>query len=204
MSHVTGQSVGQARASEDVSSLELPLSAVLAMWDRLDLEIGDTAVVTDGHRWSRLAALVAVWYGALPVLLLTRTPVDVIPGVTNVTRTGTDEDTRGLATVLRDRPGVAAAELTGEPGTVDVILEAMPSAARVLLAGEAGDRLTIDFYSNVHLKGVRLLSDCLTSSDVGPADGSDPRLSARVARLLAQPRAAAACRDRLFPEPHGR
>jgi hypothetical protein len=204
MSLVTGQPVEQPRSSAaDVSLLE-PLSAVLALWDRLDLEIGDTAVVTDGHRWSQLAALVAVWYGALPVLLLTRTPGEVIPGVTNLVRTGTDEDARGLATLLRDRPGVAAAELTGEPGTVDVILEAMPSAARVMLAGEVGDRLTIDFYSNVHLKGLRLLSGRLAPSVVGPPGTADHHLSRRVTQLLTRPGVAVACRALLFSEPHGR
>jgi hypothetical protein len=183
-----------AIASSDIRVLAPAVSSVLRIWDKLGLELGEAAVVTDGHQWSRLAALAATWYGALPVLFVTTTPTGPLPGVTTRPSTGSDEEARELAIVLRRRPAVAAVELSGTAGMVDLLLEALPRSSRLMLAGNARERLTIDYYSNVHIKGVRLFSDVLSAEDRG---SSEAAVTVRTLRLLARPHVAAACRDAL-------
>ena len=44
-------------------------------------------------------------------------------------------------------------ELSGRAEVLDILLEMMPRWSRLLLAGPAGQPVTIDFYKNVHRKG---------------------------------------------------
>jgi hypothetical protein len=183
-------------AEIQASTLAPAVSAVLSVWDRLQLEVGEVAVVTDGHPWSRLAALAATWYGALPVVFLTDSVAD-IPGVTRLSFAGQETNARELAALLGSRPAVAAAELGGTAGMVDLLLETLPRSSRLMLAGHAGERLTIDYYLNVHIKGVRLVSTVLGGDD----HFLDPGLNARTGRLLARPAIEAACRAALAVGP---
>jgi hypothetical protein len=177
--------------SEDVAALSQAVSAVLWLWDSVGLELGEVALVTDGHRWSRLAAVVATWYGAIPILFITATPGEVAPGVTAVASTGSEKEARDLAAMVRGRPGIAAAELSGTAAMVDLLLEALPRGSRVIIAGNAREPLTIDYYLNVHIKGVSLTSGIL---DATPSDAA---IDVRAQRLLAQPAFSAACRTAL-------
>ena len=93
-------------------------------------------MVTDG-RYSRLLALVATWYGALPVLLVTSKPEGLPPGVTAVPTDGSAAGSADLAARLKQRPAVAAVELSGRAESVDLLLEALPPASRLMLAGPA-------------------------------------------------------------------
>ena len=171
----------------DASSLATAVSAMLWLWDTLELELGDAAIVTDGHPWSRLAALAATAYGALPVLFINRERTETLPGVTSFQWTGTDDDAVRLADLLRERPAVAAAGLTGEAGIVDLLLEALPPASRLMLAGPPGGLLTIDYYLNVHIKGLRLYSGVLEAGDGLAGSASHEARMERARRLLSQP-----------------
>lgn len=168
------------------------VAAVLWLWDTMQLEIGEVVAITDGHPWARLAALAATWYGTRPIFV-TRAAEVTLPGVRTLTWTGADDDTRQLAAMLKGAGGVAVAELSGEAGLVDLVFEAVPQNSRVMLAGPATDRLTIDFYRNVHVKGLRLVSGTLEAGSQSPARAD------RVARLLSQPAFALACNAALAP-----
>jgi hypothetical protein len=77
-------------------------------------------------------------------------------------------------------PAVAVAELSGRSELVDLVLEAVPPSSRLLFAGVAREAVTLDYYSNLHRKGLRLVSGVL---DTAPID--DLHLE-RARRLLAR------------------
>jgi threonine dehydrogenase-like Zn-dependent dehydrogenase len=168
------------------TALLVPLAAVaLRAWDSLRLEIGAAAVVTPGL-WSPILSAVAGWYGATP--LLVRGAGDAASA-----GSGVDAETVSrLSAKLAGCPAVCAIELTGRADTVDLLLESVPKYARVLFAGPQGDRLTIDYYVNVHRKGLHLSSTIL--SPLGAfTEPVDRDLAARVSCLLVSPARAERC-----------
>jgi hypothetical protein len=183
-------SIGQPAVERDErpATLVTAVAASLALWDRLGLSLGETVVITAGHRWSRVAALVATWYGAVPVILHSNDALPLPPGVTRLQVDDPADRARVLAAQLRDAPAVVAADLSGRADTVDLLLEALPPMSRLLLAGSAGELLTIDYYVNVHRKGLHLMSGVF--EDLAAPGGADYRT--RAERLLARPDRVAA------------
>jgi hypothetical protein len=179
----------------DTASLVSAVAQVLRLWDGLGLELGETAIVTGGHPYSRLAAVVARWYGALPVLYVTSDETHTPEGVEAVV---VGEDPGAVLASLRSRlaarPAVAAAELSGRADIVDLLLETLPQFSRIMFAGDRAEQLTIDFYVNVHRKGLRLFSSVLDRLP-DPPGGGDPvdRHAARARRLLDEPQRANEC-----------
>jgi hypothetical protein len=169
----------------EMALLMPPVAAALRAWDSLRLEIGTATVVTPGL-WSPILSSVAGWYGATPLLVGGA-------GDTASAGTGVDAETVSrLAAKLAGYPAVCAVELTGRADTVDLLLESVPKAARVLFAGPRGDRLTIDYYVNVHRKGLYLSSTIL--SPLGAfTEPIDRDLGRRASRLLMSPARAARC-----------
>jgi hypothetical protein len=86
--------------------------------------------------------------------------------------------------------------LTGRASFGDLLLHTVPTLARLMFAGVARDRLTIDFYNNVHRKGLLLHSERFdpASAVVAPWTGAGGACFARAARLLARPERAATLR----------
>ena len=70
-----------------------------------------------------------------------------------------------LNTALRERlggcSGVAALELSGRADVVDSMLEAIPRFTRLGMFGAKRESLTIDYYVNVHRKGLEMVSGVL-------------------------------------------
>ncbi len=197
---VSGAAIDRRPARTDAPVdpiLARALPRLLWLWDTLGLELGEGAVVTDGHPWSRAAALVAVWYGAHPVLLVT--PGETLPAGVTPFRAADDpaEAVKALAGLLQPRPGVAIAELSGRADLVDLVFEGIPPGARVMLGGAAVERLTIDFYVNVHRKGI-LLASALFEPEAAPAPGWNASAYAeRASRILADAARAAALGEAL-------
>ncbi len=94
-------------------------------------------------------AAVARSYGAVPVLAGSAGT----EGGSAIEITDADA-VKQFAATLSAFPAVCAVELSGRAESVDLVLEAVPRYARVLFAGPLGDRLTIDYYVNVHRKGM--------------------------------------------------
>jgi hypothetical protein len=161
------------------------------VWNCLGLSIGEAVVVTAGHRWSRLAALVATWYGAVPVIMSTNDSRPLPAGVTRLEVSDPADRVRVLASMVTECPAVVAADLSGRADAIDMLLEALPPMSRLMLAGDAGEPLTIDYYVNVHRKGLRLMS-CVF--DEGASLGE---FVERAERVLARPERAEACRAAL-------
>jgi hypothetical protein len=163
------------------------VARALWMWDAMELELGELAVVTDGHPFSSLAATVSRWYGAEPMLL----GANGIGGT--YTYAGAEYPASALPAALRSAPGVAAAELSGATELLDVLLEALPAFARLMLAGARGETVTIDFYVNVHRKGLTMLSGILEPLASFSSQSEIERVE-RALRLLTRPARAAECR----------
>ena len=130
-----------------------PLAAALSMWESLRLELGDAAVFTSGGALSTLAGQVALWRGGCPVVELGPAGAGATPDITRIDWTDPEEAARQLTGATGARPGFAAVELSGRAEVLDILLETMPRWSRLLLAGPAGQPVTIDFYKNVHRKG---------------------------------------------------
>jgi threonine dehydrogenase-like Zn-dependent dehydrogenase len=123
------------RSDESVS-----LARALWAWEELGLELGETALISGEGPMARMVALAASCRGACPVVLV-GSAAQGLPG----------------AEELAGRAGVAAVDLTGRSETVDALLEALPHGARLMLAGHESEPQTIDYYNNIHRKGVHLL-----------------------------------------------
>ena len=159
-----------------------PLAAeALRVWDALGLELGGAAVVPAGTPWSAVFVEVATWYGAIPVIVSAATsPAGADSGAGEL---GTAVEP--LRRQLAQFPAVYAVELTGRAETVDLLLEAIPNRSRVMFAGPARDLFTIDYYINVHRKGLHLASTVLAPRSATSAAEANRRPIERASRLLA-------------------
>lgn len=177
--------VSAALTSETALMIPLVVEALRA-WDSLRLEIGAAALVTQERPWASLFELVASWYGAFPVRV----------GHADGDRAATSDfdAVAALGRTLADYPLVCAVELTGRSGVVDTVLEAIPPSSRLLFAGPRHDRFTIDYYVNVHRKGLHLGSTILSPSRLFTPEGRDHGLVDRATRLLTSHARAQACR----------
>jgi hypothetical protein len=177
-----------AVGTQETTAVTHAVTACLWLWDRLGLELGGTAVVTGGHPWSRLALQVAGWHGAIALIA-----IDVEPPLPNdaavIPSAGASGALQQLASLLSAATSVCAADLSGRSEVVDLLLEALPTSSRVALVGESREHLTIDFYQNVHRKGLTLVSAVLS------AETSEhcPSLLEKAQRLLRQAERRQAC-----------
>lgn len=140
--------------------LAVPLASALYLWDRLGLELGEVAVYTEGSDFADLIGQVAIWRGGLPVIRLDHGSVG--PALDQgecLSIADQEEALRRLQLRIKDKPGVAAVDLSGRPEIIDLILEVIPRWGRVMLAGRSQQRVTVDFYTNVHRKGAVLLCE---------------------------------------------
>ena len=182
------------RLAPDLESLVPKVATALSLWDSLRLEIGEAAVLAGDHPCARIIALTAIWHGAVPVLQLCTSDAALPAGVEAISYGDSRQAINVLSQRLARCPGVAAVDLTGRAESVDVLLAALPRFARLLLTGTAAEPLTIDFYVNVHRKGLELRSGLLQPpSSETPTHQPIGHWSARASRLLMNPKRAADC-----------
>ena len=143
------------------------LAITLAFWNTLQLELGDAAVWTGGRSMSSLVGQAALWRGACPAIEIgpSTTERDAT-GVDTIDWTDAEAASARLAELVGRRPGFAAVDLSGRADVIDLLLEVIPRWGRLLLAGPPGPPVTIDFYRNVHRKGIVIASTTADSSRV--------------------------------------
>jgi hypothetical protein len=179
-SHPAGPAVVIPSTLEPDAALLVPIVAeALRAWDGLHPEIGAAAVVTDGSIWSDLFVEVGSWYGARPL----RVALGVARETTRVLDMTDPTAVAAFRKTLGRYPVVCAVELTGRAAAAEFFFESVPSQARVLFAGPAEERLTIDYYVNVHRKGLHLKSTVLDVARCG-TDRDGAERTARAIRLL--------------------
>lgn len=144
----------------DEALLAVPLASAMYLWDRLGLELGEVAMYTEGSDFADLIGQVAIWRGGLPVIRLDRSsggiPLDRGECLSIADQ---EESLRRLQLLIKDKPGLAAVDLSGRPEMIDLILEIIPRWGRVMLAGQSQQPVTVDFYTNVHRKGAVVLCE---------------------------------------------
>jgi len=84
-------------------------------------------------------------------------------------------------------------DLSGRADVIDVLLEVIPRWGRLLLAGPAGTPVTIDYYRNVHRKGIVFATTVLEPSRVFDAHSDVRSQVARACAILGNSRMAAQC-----------
>lgn len=173
--------------------LAVPLAAALRVWDRLQLELGEVAVYTEGSDFADLIGQVGGWQGGLPVIRLNHNPVGASADRGEcLSISDPDEALRRLQARIKDKPGFAAVDLSGRPEIIDLLLEVMPRWGRLLLAGKAQQSLTVDFYNNVHRKGVSLFCEVFEPVSILEKKWKEPYLTA-ACRLLEKKDIVASC-----------
>jgi threonine dehydrogenase-like Zn-dependent dehydrogenase len=173
-----------------------PLAIALWIWDTLELELGDCAVICGNHPYDFLLAQAALWRGASPVVHLDlESSGNTAPaGIERLRATDSSAMHAQLAECIRRGGGYAAVDLSGRPDVLDVVFETIPREARLMMASQAGAPVTIDFYNNVHRKGIRMESCMLDTALVfdGVARGLDQHV-ARAIRILLNDKLAERC-----------
>ncbi|MBD3868861.1 MAG: hypothetical protein IFK94_12105 [Acidobacteria bacterium] len=163
------------------------LASALHAWEELRLEVGETALVAGSGTLTNVFCLAALWCGACPVITLG--PDGHVDGVSGWDIPAEDPEPTldRLTTELAAVPAVAAVDLTGRAAVADMFFEVLPQYARLLLAGDTGEPLTIDYYVNIHRKGIDLMAREIDVSSV------DARMLQRASALLSSPDRAEAC-----------
>lgn len=173
------------------------LVTALWAWDVASLEPGEAAIVTSGSACTGELATVAAWRSGRRLTYL-----DCGDGPTGIPADGLRVDAaepqQALATLARQldgAPGAIAVVATPNSEAIDLLLEAMPVWGRIVLAIDSTEPAAVDFYNNVHRKGLRICG-----APASPACVFDPslrhRCSAyilRAARILQNERLAARC-----------
>lgn len=177
-----------------VAVLVPAVAASLALWETLRLELGDAAVWTGGGPLSALVGQAALWRGACPGIQLGEESSALDPRqVEQVALADTEAAAARLAQLVAARPGFAAVDFSGRAEVIDVLLEVIPRWGRLLLAGPPGARVTIDYYRNVHRKGIVLATTILEPSRVFDSQSDVRSQVSRACAALGNPRMAAQC-----------
>jgi hypothetical protein len=178
-----------------IAVLVPPVAASLALWETLRLELGDAAVWTSGAPLSALVGQAALWRGACPGIELGAESSGALDPrqIEHVELRDSEAASARLTQLVAVRPGFAAVDLSGRADVIDVLLEVIPRWGRLLLAGPAGTPVTIDYYRNVHRKGIVLATTTLEPSRVFDLHSDVRSQVARACAVLGNPRMAAQC-----------
>jgi threonine dehydrogenase-like Zn-dependent dehydrogenase len=178
----------------ETTSLLPHLAVALQAWSELGLELGEAAVVSGQGPFAGLLLLVATWRGGTPVLGWTSAEDNPFRVGAPGTESGTPlEIIRATASA---QPGFAAVDVGGNPGQIDVLLDAAPRFGRILLAAERMPPLTLDYYNNIHRKGVALLTRRFDFGTAGESSAGKPGIVVmeHAKRILENPEMAELCR----------
>jgi len=157
------------------------LAVALAICETVTLELGDLPICTTGTNNLQIIATVCRWRTGREVLVLDLHDGPVAAGLGHRRIDGMDpqraidEITRASASV----PGLASIVLSRKSEAVDILLEAMPMWARMIIASQGTESATIDFYNNVHRKGANLVT-----GPASPAFLFEPRANADLLPLI--------------------
>lgn len=181
-----------------------PLAVALSVWDQLHLELGEAAVYTDGNPLSNLVGQVAIWRGGCPVVKLQMdSDGQVQDGVERIDlMMDPDEIVNRIKGRIVGKAGVGAVDLSGRPETIEMLLDVMPRWGRLMIAGRTQQLLTVDFYNDVHRKGLLFSCRSLDPSNVFNEEEESRIFLGAAFRILQNKAMAAICsRVMCLPRP---
>lgn len=143
-----------------------PLAAALGAWSTLELELGAAAVFAGDGEMDGVLGLTALWHGAMPVVYLSKgSELNMPEEITPVYQDEPESAFDTLITVLGDNPACAGLDASGDPEIVDLLLNCLPKWGHLMLGSNPTEPLTLDYYSNIHRKGVRIRTGFLNPRD---------------------------------------
>lgn len=194
---MSGVPVASAGTSADRAATVEELALALWTWEAAGLEPGETAVYAVGAHSGHCLGLVARWRSLREVIRLDfGCAAGPAPAGVAVRRVAEPQEAVDwLGGKLSGAPGVAAAILVPDALAADVLLESLPVWGRLVLAMSRSDPATVDFYMNVHRKGLRIVSVPGSVEELRePRWARDAALHfERAGRILASTRLAAEC-----------
>ena len=167
-----------------------PLTLALWAWDKLDLEMGELALLAGDSRYTMVFAQVAFWRGAYPVIRITQTAHrENEPKFLCTLNVENADENRRLRQLVSDRPGFAAIDLSGREMLIDYLFELGPKWGRIMLASPVHNEITIDYYNNIHRKGTCIYSTILEDSLVFQVQNKEEMVFHldRASRILRNP-----------------
>lgn len=163
------------------------LALALLIWEAAGLELGELATYTSGSSFEGLVALVAGWRSGRDALRidLNDGTAALPPGTRAVDVSTPQRAIEDLHNASREACGFASVVFSRGPEAIEMLLEAMPVWGRLVVATSVTEPATIDFYNNVHRKGVRVIgvpSTPLAAFDAGrrPTVGRSLRRALRI------------------------
>jgi hypothetical protein len=153
--------------SFSTAALVPPLYYALRIWDRLELTLGEKAVIAGLNPVTAILAQVAYWYGAATTLVsdrATKIP-DHLAGLT-LDPDQPEKSEHALMEAVGHCPGVAIAEFSGRAGIIDLLLEVIPFWGRLMFCSPQTELLTIDYYRNLHRSGAVVLPGIIDTREL--------------------------------------
>jgi hypothetical protein len=160
------------------------LVVALVMWEHLRLELGETAIVIGDGSLAPLLCQGAIWHGGAPVIHLGDAPIaHSIPGVESLLVEDTDQVLVRLRRIVQPKAGFAAVDISGSPQMLTLLFDLVPVRGRLYLGDPETKPVTIDFYNNVHRKGIQILSSVIDPISLLTSE-SYARYSSQITRAI--------------------
>lgn len=135
-----------------------PLFFALRIWDRLKLNLGETAIISGRSLMTSILTQVAEWHGAVTIRISdTHDELIEQPNRMSLNSEASERCERILKETIAQRPGVAMADFSGRASIVDLLLEVIPFWGRLMFCSPYTEPLTIDYYRNLHRSGAIVL-----------------------------------------------
>lgn len=141
------------------SSVALQLPTVywaLGSFQQIGFELGEVLIVIGDHPFKGIFSLMAKWHGALQVIDFHNTLYNSKddnhisfegPSISEIVN---KFKAIGINTVFLD--------FSGKPDLIELLFSQIPQWGRCILAGHYSQPITIDYYNDIHRKGVNVFS----------------------------------------------
>lgn len=163
-----------------------PLAFALMAADLAGFEIGETAVVFGEGSPADIFCLTLKWCGALPCIRL-GAPGNRIPGIESYPcdAVSLSNSIPVLKETFGKRPGLAVFDAGDDPDPLEFLFEHLPPWSRIVLAGNHRRGLNLDYYNDIHKKGVSLFFFRPGAGDALQLLRRNPRFLRKAERILA-------------------
>jgi hypothetical protein len=150
--------VSFASALGNRESLAIPLVAtILRLSEEAHIELGDTLVICSDCSLGRLMGEMGKWWAPDRVNLGSEaSPEPPTPYFSHQFRVSDENVQDQLGQLLSESKNVTFVDFSGSPDVWNVMLQAAPYWSRIVASALAEIPMTIDFYNNIHRKGVTI------------------------------------------------
>lgn len=163
------------------------LAALLQIAEDAKVELGTAVVISGDCPLSKLFGEMCRWWTPVRIQLSKfDDSIDSSGPFSQVFRVSDENVQKELADLLQSSAAVSFVDFSGSSDAWDIMFEAAPYWSRLVAAAAVGSPMTIDFYNNIHRKGVTLIGKSITVDRLFTSPGclfTERQLSAAVAIL---------------------